>query len=89
MLDFGYDFIDRNRGKYFNIAETIQRARAFADARRGDNDPITRFTVQPAAISTFYNAPVTEIDLTADMAYVDRTLSTRCLRGSRLHRVLA
>jgi hypothetical protein len=73
-LDFSYDFTDRNRGKYFNIAETIRRARAFADARRGDSDPIPRVTVQPSALSTFYNMPVKEIDLTGQMSYVDRAI---------------
>ena len=73
-LDFSYDFTDRDRGKYFNIAETIRRARAFADARRGDSDPIPRVTLQPSAISTFYNMPVKEIDLSGDMVYADKAI---------------
>jgi len=46
-LDFSYDFTDRNRGKYFNIAVTIRRARAFADARRGDSDRSPRLPSSP------------------------------------------
>jgi hypothetical protein len=71
VLDFSYNFTERNRGKYFNIAETLHRARAFADARRGDSDPIPQVPVQPAAAATFYNAPLGELDLAGPSTYTD------------------
>jgi hypothetical protein len=73
VLDFSYDFTDRNRGKYFNIAETIRQAKAFVDARRdpGEHDAVPSVTVQPAALTTFYNSPVAEIDLSSVATYTD------------------
>ena len=54
VLDFGYAFNDLNRAKYFNIAEDIRQAKAFADARRDprEADAIPAVWVQPAATMT-------------------------------------
>lgn len=75
VLDFSYAFTDRNRGKYFNIAEVIRRAKAYAGAHRdpAETDPIPVVAVQPSTPLglTFYDAPTDTLELVGASTYVD------------------
>jgi hypothetical protein len=74
VLDFSYAFTDRSRGKYFNIAEVLRWARAYAGARRdpAESDPIPVVAVQPSApLGTWYNAPADQLELAGTSTYVD------------------
>lgn len=77
--DFSYAFARLAESKYFNLAETARRARAYVASRRDptDTDPFPRVNitpVQPAIPATFYDPPLDEIRIDADNAFDDRLI---------------
>lgn len=76
IFDFSFTFSDTWARTHFNVADAIQRGRAYADARRDprETDVIPRVDVLMNSASTYYDPVVHAVRMTPGFAMSDFTV---------------
>jgi hypothetical protein len=76
VFDFSFTFSDTWARTHFNVADAIQRGKAYADARRDprETDTIARVDVLMNSVSTYYDPVVHAIRMTPGFAMSDVTV---------------